>query len=284
MTENTPHERAPAPLGSVEPHAHLLNVPPEGQLLYKVMTVENLLSSIADAYLHFNCVDSYQDFPNSDIHDGQQLPEDQPRNTEARFARAPKFSIADYYDRSRIRTYACCFSLENSDHIWTKYANDSEKGKVCIVFDFGKFRATLNQSLGDENAVVEYNGNRCHQIFSVNYGNVEYVDWDSHQVTAEHLPNPIMYTYLKDKKFSKEKELRVSLSALGIGDFALNDGSLMNFPNRLKMAFDFRAAIADGTIPQILFSPKCDSAFLQAELRRLHIIPREGSDLPLQER
>ena len=218
------------------------------------------------------------------MHDGQQLPEDQQRNAEVHFAKAPNFSAADYYDLSRTRTYACCFSLENSNHIWTKYQNGSEKGKVCVVFEFGKLRSALNQTLRHENAVVEYNGNRCHQIFSVNYGNVEYVDWDSHPVSAERLPNPIMYTYLKDKKFSEDKELRVSLSALGFGNFALNDGSLMNFPVSLKMAFDFREAIADGTILQILFSPECASAFLHAELSRLQIMPHEGSDLPLQEK
>jgi hypothetical protein len=30
----------------------------QGQLLYKIMTVETLLRSIDGGYLHFNCVDS----------------------------------------------------------------------------------------------------------------------------------------------------------------------------------------------------------------------------------
>ena len=34
------------PLGSVEPHAGLLTPRSKGQLLYKIMTVENLLRSI----------------------------------------------------------------------------------------------------------------------------------------------------------------------------------------------------------------------------------------------
>jgi hypothetical protein len=42
------------------------------------------------------------------------------------------------------------------------------------------------------------------------------------------LPNPIVYTYLKDREqYSEEKELRVSLSAIGMGHFVLDDGSLM---------------------------------------------------------
>src|SRR5215207_2376511 len=59
-------QRPPAPLGSIEPHAPLLCIPPEDQLLYKVMTVENLLRSVAGNYLHFNRVDSYSDLPNAD--------------------------------------------------------------------------------------------------------------------------------------------------------------------------------------------------------------------------
>jgi hypothetical protein len=59
----------PAPLGLIEPHAGLLSAPPDGQLLYKMMTVENLLRSVAGSYLHFNRVDAYQDL---DPNDGAQ--------------------------------------------------------------------------------------------------------------------------------------------------------------------------------------------------------------------
>jgi Protein of unknown function (DUF2971) len=276
MDGNTQRQSTPAPLGSVEPHAPMLNVPPDGQLLYKMMTVENFLRSILGAYLHFNRVDQYTD----DLHDGQQLPEDIQGNARARFVSAQDFSVADYYDQSRARTYACCFSLENSDFIWNNYANGCERGKVCIVFDFSKLRTMLNQTLQPGNAALEYNGNRCHQIFSVNYGIIEYIEWDRHRANAEHLPNPIKYTYLKSKEFSDEKELRISLSAPGIGYFALNDGSMMDFPESLQAAFDFRAAIGEGTIKQILCAPDCDSCFLHAELHKLRIEPSEGSDLP----
>jgi hypothetical protein len=276
MNEHIPRQHIPAPLGSLEPHAPLLTVPRDGQLLYKVMTVENLLRSIIGNYLHLNRVDSYADFPGVDKHDGQPLPKDQQGNEGTRFAKAPDFSAADYYTQSRGRTYSCCFSLENSDFIWNNYANGSAKGKVCVVFGFGSLRATLNQTLRPENSVLEYNSNRCNQIFSVNYGIVEYVEWKTHQANTEHLPNPIKYTYLKDKQFSGEKELRISLSALGIGQFALKDGSAMRFPPSLQLAFDFRSAIADHTIQQILFAPDSDSDFLQAELHKLRIVPKKG--------
>ena len=51
----------PTLLGSIEPHAALLRQPPAGQLLYKVMSVENCVGSIERGYLHFNRVDSYKD-------------------------------------------------------------------------------------------------------------------------------------------------------------------------------------------------------------------------------
>ena len=145
-------------------------------------------------------------------------------------------------------------------------------------------RGTLNQTLQPGNAALEHNGIRCHQIFSINYGIVEYVDWDRRQANTTHLPNPIEYTYLKSKKFSEEKELRISLSAPGIGKFALRDGSTMNFPANLQMAFDFRVAIADGTVQKFLYATDCDSGFLHAQLDKLGIVPSEGSYPPLHKR
>jgi len=274
MDKDTPRPRMPAPLGSVEPHAGMLKIPPDGQLLYKMITVENLLRSIVGGYLHFNRVDSYVDFPGADSYDGKQLPQDRQGNASSRFEKAPDFSAADYYDKSRSRTYACCFSLENSEFIWGNYANDSEKGKVCLVFDFSKLRAMLNQILHPEHSALEYNGMQCRQIFNLNYGSVEYVEWDSHQANHPHLPNPLTYTYLKSAKFSEEKELRVSLSTLGMGEFGLKDGSFLEFSPSLQLAFDFRTAIADGTLKEILFRPNCDTDFLHAELGKLRIVPK----------
>ncbi len=140
----------PMPLGAIEPHARMLTAPPEDQLLYKMMKHEHLLASVDGSYLHFNRVDSYADFPGADANDGAQLPQDRAGNAGARFLKAPYFSAADYYDRARSRTYACCFSLENSPHIWTEYANGSPRGKVCVVFQFGRLRSRLNAALNPE--------------------------------------------------------------------------------------------------------------------------------------
>lgn len=281
MDDNIP--RQPAPLGSVESHAHLLDVPPDGQLLYKMMTIENLLRSIQDGYLYFNRVDSYADFPDADQHDGRQLPADQQLNASVWFEKAPDFSMENYFDQSRARTYACCFSLENSAHIWCQYENRSEKGNVCVVFDFSKLRAKLNQTLQPGNAALKYGDNLCRQIFLINYGIIKYVEWDRHRANTAHLPNPIEYTYLKNEKYSNEKELRISLipSTFGMGQFVLRDGSTMSFPTSLQMDFDFKAAIVDGTAPQILCEQDCDIGSLYSELQKLGILPGEGSDLPL---
>ena len=277
MNESESRGHIPAPLGSVELHGPLLSVPSNRTLLYKIISVENLLRSIVGNYLHFNRVDCYADFPDADPHDGRQLPKDQQGNSRTRFEKPPDFSAAKYYDQSRARTYACCFSLENSDFIWKNYANGSEKGKVGVIFEFGRLRTMLNQTLQPGNAALEYNDNQCHQIFSVNYGIVEYVEWNTHQANMERLPNPIRYTYLKDKeRFSKEKELRISLSAFGIGQFALKDGSMMQFPSSLQLAFDFKAAVVDGAIQQILYARDSDSDFLRTELQKLRIFPGKG--------
>ena len=239
------------------------------------MTVENLLRSIAVGYMHFNRVNSYKDFHEADAHDGEQLPRDRPGNEGTKFELAPEVSGADYYDQCRSRTYACCFSLKNSEHIWESYANDSKRGKVCVVFDFSKLRTSLNQTLQPANAALEYNGKRCRQVFSLNYGIVEYVEWDRYQANAEHLPTPIKYTYLKNRKFSDERELRVSLSAPGIGQFVM-DGSVMDFRAGLQIHFDFKAAFADGTIQALLYAPDYDTGFLHAELLKMRIVPSDG--------
>lgn len=268
----------PAPIGLIEPHAGLLTLPPAGQLLTKVMKVEHFLASIAGSYLHFNRVDSYVDFPDADPHDGQQLPADKVASAAARFERAPAFTAATYYDQCRARTYACCFALGSPDHVWRNYANGGAHGKVGVLFDFQQLRAQVNRHLAPGVAQLIYQGVLCKQIFSVNYGVVTYVDWDRHIANQQHLPNPIVYTFLKAERFRPEQELRVSLSAIGIGNFALNDGTFIEFPASLSAPFDFRAAIADGTIRQILMGPDCDGPFLQAELAKLGIAPVPGSD------
>jgi hypothetical protein len=134
-------------LGGVEPHFQLLKQP-----------------DLHKNYLHFQRVDTYQD----DTFDGEQLPSDKELNQKLAFEKSPSFTVATYYDTSRSRTYACCFSLENSSYIWTEYGKG---GNVLgLAFEFGKLRQMLNQTIDSGNSVLMCGDNVCKQIFSINYG------------------------------------------------------------------------------------------------------------------
>jgi hypothetical protein len=266
------HPFHPLLRGSIEPHRHLLRVPPDNVPLYKMMTVENLICSIHGNYLHFKRVDSYRDFPNADLHDGQELPQDAAGNAELRFASAPGLSLSDYYDRCRGRTYASCFSLENSQFIWESYANGGTRGKVCVVFNFDKLRSRINQEVESETARLQYHGISCYQPFSVNYGLVEYVEWAHHHRDSPYVENPVQYTFLKDKRYRNENEFRVAMSTTVMGQFALDDGRLIEFPEALQLNFDLNAAIANGTVVGMICSEDCDREFFTTELRNARIL------------
>ncbi|MCC6787092.1 MAG: hypothetical protein IT547_04575 [Hyphomonadaceae bacterium] len=266
-------------LGQIEPHAPLLRAPPESQLLYKVMKAEHLIASIASGYLHFNRVDRYSDFPGADPHDGEQLPADLAANQAAAIGSERHWTLADYYEQARARTYACCFSLENSKHIWADYAVGAAYGKVCVVFAFGKLKQRLNDTLSAGARMVLPNQETADQIFSVNYGMIDYVDRAVFRANHEFMQNPIVYTFLKDAEFAPDQELRISLSALGIGKFVLRDRSELQFGDNLQLGFDFRGAIGDGTISGILAEPGGDNTYLVAELAKLHI-GAEGTAVP----
>ena len=256
-----------------EPHERLLTQPSDHQRLYKMMSLENFHRSLTESYLNFKRVDSYTDFSGADIYDGDQLPSDKDANESARFDKQPSFRCADYYAISRSRTYACCFSLENSDFIWENYGSGDTKGKICVVFEFRRLRTVLNrtmeQSLGATSLM--YSGVPCRQIFSINYGMCKYVDRNTYSRDSPYLANPIDYAYLKDSKYAAERELRISLSALGLGHFVLNDGTRMEFPTALRFGFDFESAIMNEVIVELLYSSDCAVPFLMEELRHIGI-------------
>lgn len=257
-------------LGGIEPHADLLPQPNPSQRLFKIMQVEHLIQSIASSYLHFNRVNAYAGFPSADANDGVELPMDKPANQAASFEKAPDYTLSDYYAQSRARTYACCFFLENSEYIWKNYALGSEMGQIGIEFDLDKLRHHLNGTLSGPAALL-YNGVSCHQIFAINYGEVTYVDSTTYRRNETRSANPIEYAYLKDRIYSNERELRVSLSAPGMGRFLLSDGNEIEFPPHLQLSFDYRQAIADGTIVQFLASGSTDWTALSEALEQLGI-------------
>lgn len=257
-------------LGHIEPHAALLRAPAEGQRLYKVMKAEHAISSIAGGYLHFNRVDRYGDFAGADPYDGAQLPEDLAANQAAAFASETPWTLAHYYDQARARTYACCFSLENSEHIWREYARDAERGKVAVIFDFAKLRERLNSTLDGARMRLS-NGELADQIFSVNYGEIDYIDRASFRANRELMQNPIVYTFMKDEQYKPEAEMRIALSALGIGKFIVRDRSEFVFPDTMQLHFNFRSAIQDGVIVGFEADPAGDNAWFTAELAKLGI-------------
>jgi hypothetical protein len=235
------------PLGWVEPHAQLLKQPENTQRLYKIVRAHHFLDMLQKNYLHFQRVDTYRD----DTFDGEQLPLDKERNQKLAFEKSPSFTAATYYDASRSRTYACCFSLENSSYIWGEYGKGGNA--LGLAFEFGKLRHVLNQTMESGNSALMYGDNHCKQIFSINYGIVEYVEREKHSLNVQRLANPVQYTFLKEKqKYEGERELRISLSALGIGSFALANGEIMAFPPSLQLDFNFKEAFFSGTIQEIL--------------------------------
>lgn len=110
------------------------------------------------------------------------------------------------------------------------------------VFDSDWLRQSLNAQIAPGTARLVWGDGSCRQIFSINYGIVEYVDHDLHRLNAEQLPNPVLYTYLKAGRFRAERELRVTLSAIGMGKLVFG-GQIMDLPSSRQMQFDFRTAI-----------------------------------------
>jgi hypothetical protein len=56
----------------------------------------------------------------------------------------------------------------------------------------------------------------------------------------------------------------------------LEDGSRLEFPPSLHVSFDFKTAVTDGTITQVLFAQDCDKDFLRGELGKLRMMPVEN--------
>lgn len=276
---------ASPPLAWIEPHRCLLRQPEPDALLFKVVKARYLIDMLQRNYLHFQRVDAYAD----DAADGEQLPLDRPVGAGIAFEKATAFTLEKYYDTARARTYACCFSLEHSAYLWENYAPG--KDAVCLVFHFEKLRERLNATLQaslDAPGLLVQGEISFRQIFSINYGIVEYVDRDTYALHAARIANPVQFTFLKDKaRYADEKELRVALSAFGIGQFALSGGERMEFPPSLQMAFDFREAFSGGAITEILCPPQfVDTAYvntLRSELAKLRVRATKSAAPPARE-
>jgi hypothetical protein len=266
--------------GNVEPHALLLRQTPEDLQLFKIMRAGDLIRSVAGNDLHFQRVDSYRDFPTADARDGEQPTRDRAVNAGVTFEGAPHYSAADYYDSCRARTYACSFSLSNSPLIWQRYGSGDPVGKVCVIFNFGKLRSILNRTIGDApgRSALMVGNIQCKQVFYINYGMIDYVDLLAVQANAERLPNPIIYSYIKDKDvFAGENEFRITLATLGIGNFAMANHTIINFPPSMQLSFNFAAAYAAGAITRLMCEDDDVIRHLARELVRFNIHVNSGA-------
>ncbi|HVE44938.1 MAG TPA: DUF2971 domain-containing protein [Gammaproteobacteria bacterium] len=246
----------------IEPHAYILKKPDEETLLYKITSSDNFFKMLKDNYLYFKRVNTYTD----DTRDSDQPDKDKEASEKSKFENAPEYTARHYYDSCRSKTYACCFSTENTSHIWEHYG-DNDSNAICLVFDCYKLINFLNNYF-DEARLI-YNNERLINFFFINYGLVTYGDFNNAFLT-QHLPNPIEYVYFKDEKFAKEKEFRISLSCLGKRKYRLPDGTKFNFPESLILEFDFVKAIQMKIIQQIIVSHKCtDKEMINTQLNNL---------------
>jgi hypothetical protein len=249
------------PQDYIEPHAYLLTKPNQETLLYKIIPSHYFFDMLKDDYLYFRRVDTYND----DKNDSEQPPKDRKLNEKIGFEKNPEFKVSNYYDRSRSRTYACCFSTENTPFLWNHY-NDADNNAIRIVFDCHKLINHLNRTHGISKII--HQSTRSENFIYINYGLVKYGNFKDDILATNTLPNPIEYVYFKDfDKYSEEKEFRISLSCMGIyKEYKLQNNSIFNFPTSIKYKFDFTLAIQLGIIVALELTEQCDKNF-QSKLR-----------------
>jgi hypothetical protein len=80
-----------------------------------------------------------------------------------------------------------------------------------------------------------------------------------------------------EKAFAGERELRITLSTLGIGNFALADGTVIAFPESMQLSFDFRRAFQKGAITGLLRPDAVGLGRLAKELARFKVMVDIGA-------
>jgi len=263
----------------VESHKNFLKQVSDETLLYKVISFENFVKMLDGNYLHFNKVDNY-----ADDNDSAQPEQERLINQQSYFEKDPNFTLRNYYEECRKRSYACCFSLDvpNSGH-WKEYGGKEPEKAVCLVMNFGKLKSLLNETfinfgLVTNSGIILPNhalgrADKIFQIFDLNYGMVNYGDFTNDIIfPGVKTKNPIEYVYFKDNKYKKENELRVSLSAIGIGKIKLSDGQLFDFPKSISFKFNLNHALSRGAISHIEIADKAFLPELAAKMNGAKLI------------
>ncbi|MCW8469416.1 DUF2971 domain-containing protein [Fluoribacter gormanii] len=251
----------------IEPHKYILKKPNANKNIYKIVSGNFFLDMINKNYLYFRRIDKYSD----DINDSALPDKDRSLSQQSKFQYAPNISMADYYDSCRSKSYACCFTTKISEHIWKHYGNSNNS--VCIIFKSGKFINHMNATLYSSRLIIK--DHLYHDFFWINYGLVEYMDYDE-QYLLKYLPNPTEYIYIKDRKYSKEKEFRISLSCLQHESYVLPNGEHLNFPESIQLEFDFKSALENGAIKRLEIKSGHEEKFLQQIKNSL------GSNVPIK--
>jgi len=148
--------------------------------------------------------------------------------------------------------------------------------------NFGKLKSLLNETfinfgLVTNSGIILPNhalgADKIFQIFHLNYGMVNYGDFTNDIIfLGVKTKNPIEYVYFKDNKYKKENELRVSLSAIGIGRIKLSDGQLFDFPKSISFKFNLNQALSRGAISHIEIADKAFLPELAAKMNGAKLI------------
>jgi hypothetical protein len=252
-------------------------------LIYKVVSFKNFIKMLEENHLHFNRVDNYTD----DKNDAAQPEQEKLLNQKIYFEKDPNFSLENYYKECRKRSYACCFSLEIPKvNQWKEYGGEEPEKAICLVMNFGKLKSLLDETFincgllinngiilnnhaagknilhlhldAQNNVIKKYRADNIVEIFHLNYGMVNYGDFVNDIISPEVRPNPIEYLYFKDSSYKEKdgQELRISLSAIGMGKFQIQNGQLFDFPKSIPFDFNLNQALSCGAISHIEIADK----------------------------
>lgn len=251
----------------IEPHKYILRKPHANKYIYKIIPGNYFLDMAKNNYLYFRRVDKYSD----DINDSALPDKDRNLSQQSKFQYAPNISMADYYDGCRSKSYACCFTTKISEHVWKHYGSDNNS--ICLIFKSGKLIEYINTTLNNSRLIIK--DHLYHDFFWINYGLVEYMDYNE-QYLLKYLPNPTKYIYIKDMKYSEEKEFRISLSCSQYTSYVLPNGEHLTFPESIQLELDFKSAIANGVIKRLEIKSSHEATYLQ-EIRNFL-----GSNIPIK--
>lgn len=249
---------------SIQPHKDRIKQPDKGCKLYKIIPLKYLDDMLEKSYLHFQRVDTYND----DINDSDQTRIDKALSEKSIFLDSDNYSAKDYYDSCRSRTYACCFSTKQTDHLFEHYYNKAEDKAICLAFDCQTLIEQLNINFSI--APIQYGTQRLENFLDINHGLVEYGNFEE-RFMGNLLPNPIEYVYFKDNKFSEEHEFRTVISTLGMGNIVLPDKNPFQFTESLKLSINLVEAINANILENIILTTKSDKEETEQLLKKYNI-------------